>query len=245
MSMRTLAKDAGVCMAEVLIALAAGAVVFSAAVQSLQHFHVRLSGQQKTMATTQDVRIGLKVFEDEMRQAGSGASLSEAPVQAAGSQDVTFLANLGGLITILTGPVSANQNDLPVADGSDWPKGKRIVLCERDHCAAGQLAKDGRKGTLSLTGPVGQDFQAGSDIRVSNAVRYYLGQDRNSRPVLMRQVDGGANPLIGSVEEFQLSYFDRSGAPTVDPSRVARLRVQLRAGTGGRTIVKEIGLRMK
>ena len=63
MSRRPIGNCRGVCLAEVLIALAAGAVVLSATVQSLDHFERRLSKQHVVAAQAQDPPVRLQVLE--------------------------------------------------------------------------------------------------------------------------------------------------------------------------------------
>ncbi len=233
----------GACLAEALIATAAGLVVLAATLQSLDLFERRLSAQHVAAARAQDLRIGLKVLEDEVRVAGSASPPSGAPLTVAGRQELEFEANLGGLVTRLTSPVSSGQLDLPVVDGSGWPKGKRVLLCGRDRCAAGKLARDGHKALLSITAPLEQDFAAGSEVRVVNRVRYYVKTERSGTARLMRSVDGGANPLIGEITRFQVNYLDRDGVPTTDPSRVARLLVEAAVGGDAAVLARVIGLR--
>lgn len=234
---------AGICLAEFMIAMAAGAVVLSATILTLNHFQHRLLNQHDTMARHQDMRIGLRVMEAELRVAGSGAALSEQAVLKADPQEIKFLANLDGLITTLTEPVSASQQELKVGGGSDWPKGKRIVVCGADRCAESRLAHDGRRRALSLTSPLGQDFPTGSAVFVSNQVRYYVGRDRRGGTTVMRQVDGGANPLVGDVARFRLRYLDRDGKPTQDAGRVSRVRMEIAVGDGRQVLTREVGLR--
>ena len=235
---------AGICLAELMIAMAASAVVLSAAVQALTHFQQRLWAQHDAIASQQDLRIGMEVLEAELRLAGTGALPSSQALLRAERQEVEFLANLGGLATTLTESVSSSQSELTVLDGSDWSKGKRIVVCGSDRCAEGRLARDGQRHTLSLTEPIGQAFPTGSLVYVANQVRYYLGKDRHGKSSLMRQVDGGANSLIGEVAWFQLAYLGKDGKPTHDQARVARVRVDIAVGDGGRrTMTSEVGRR--
>jgi hypothetical protein len=239
---RLIGTSRGVCLAEVMIALAAGAVVLAATLQSLDHFQHRLSRQHAGAARTQDLRIGLRILDEEVRLAGTASSPSESPVVVAGEQEISFTANLGGLATTLAEPVSSLQQDLPVTDGTDWAKGKRVLVCDRDRCAESRLARDGRARTLSVTNPLGRDFAAGSEVRVANQVRYYLKTDRKGATSVMREVDGGASTLIGEVKQFRLRYLDRDGARTVDPSRVALVQIEAAAGNG-HAVVRNIWVR--
>lgn len=235
---------AGICLAEFLIAMTAGAVVLATSVQTLHHFRERLQAQHGAFARHQDLGIGLSVMEAELRSAGTGTPLSAAVLQA-GREEVVFLSNLEGLTTMLTEAVSANQLDLKVKDGADWPNGKRVVICGAESCGESRLAGDGRQRTLVLTGPLGQTFPAGSVVSLSNQVRYYLGRDQRNKSVLMRQVDGGANPLVGDIARFRLVYLDRQGSPTQDAAHVARVRVEIAVEDDGLTITKDVVLRAR
>lgn len=242
MNLRPIGNSRGVCLAEVMIALAAGTVVLAATLQSLDHFQHRLWRQHEAAAQTQDLRIGFRILDEEVRLAGTASPPAEAPVQMAGEQEIAFTANLGGLATTLAEPVSSLQQNLPVVDGTDWAKGKRVLVCDRNRCAESRLARDGRKRTLEVTDPLGHDFAAGSDVRVANQVRYYLKTDRKGTASVMREVDGGASTLIGEITGFRLRYLDRDGMRTADPSRVALVRIEAAAG-GGHAVVRNVWVR--
>ena len=239
-----LTPEAGVCLAEAIIAMAAGAVVLSATIQSLMHFQHRLSAQHVTVTRSQDQRIGMQIMEDELRLGGVGTA-GETAILKAESQEIEFVANADGLRTTLTQPATPAHTELTVADGTDWRKGKRINVCADEVCAEGRLAKDGRRFGLTLAAPLGRDLPAGSQITVSNRVRYYLGQNQHGIPTLMRQLDGGTNPIVGEVSAFHLSYFDQAGQPTADLGRIARVRIGLSVGDGRRTVHAEVALRAK
>lgn len=241
-------NDSGICLAEAMIALAAGAVVLSTTIQALDHLDRRLGTQHDTVARHQDLRIGMNIMEAELRLAGTGAALlgagTDDAVLKAEPQEIQFLANLDGVTTTLTEPALPGQQGLTVRDGSNWTKGKRIVICGGERCGESRLARDGRRTALSLTAPLDQAFPAGSIVLVSNTIRYYLGKDGRGKPALMRQVDGGANPLIGDVASFRLRYLDKEGKPTWDIRCVTRVRMELAVGDGHRAFMSEIGLRL-
>ena len=233
---------AGVCLAEAMIAMAAGVVVLSTTIQALNHFQQRLWTQQGAIARHQDLRLGMGVLEAELRLVGPGAPASGTGLLKVDSQEIEFLANLAGLTTTLSSAVSPGQEKLPVHDGADWPKGKQVVVCAEDRCAEGRLARDGRRLALTLTDPLEQGFPAGSAVSVSNQVRFYVRKDQRGTTSLMRQVDGGASTLIGDVTWFRLLYLDGEGKRTQDSSRVARVRVEVSVGGDRRVLTKEIGL---
>ncbi|MEW6246799.1 MAG: hypothetical protein AB1555_08835 [Nitrospirota bacterium] len=243
MMARRLGDEQGTTLLELLIGLVAGAVVLSAVLQTLKHCQSRFHAQQDTIARHQDLRLGLEVMGSELRMAGSGFSPADRTVRKADSQEVEFAANLGGYVTTLAQPVMAGQQELPVGDGTDWPKGKRIVVCAAERCAEGRLAKDGQRARLTLAAPLGQFFPPGSVVSVSNDVRYYLGRDERGAARVMRMVDGGAGTLIGDVAHFELKYFDREGRPAHALDRVARVRVEVAVGRGRAIVTHDIGLR--
>ena len=236
-------KSRGVCLLEVLIAIAAGFVVVTATLQALDQFGGRFVGQLEAMGRHQDQRLGVRVLQEELRLAGSGAFEGQPPLLTAGSQDIAFLANLDGRRTTLTGPVSAMEQTLPVLDGSDWRKGKHAVVCADGRCARAELARDGQRNGLSLVAGLGQAFPSGSEVFMSNHVRYYVATGAQGKAMLMREVDGGANSMVGEVSRFTLSYVDHGGRPTVTPADVGRVKIEMVVGAEHRSMATEIALR--
>ena len=234
---------AGMSLIELLIAMTAAAVVLSTSIEALTHFQQRWRLQQETMAQQQDLRIGLQLFEEELHAAGSGAPFWESAVVTAQPEEIGFRANLAGRITTLTASVSPTQLSIPVEDGAGWPEGKRLWVCDADRCAKSRLDRRGRRHMIAITEPLGQAFPDGSVVTVSNDVRYYLRAGEAGDASVMRQVDGGANPLIGDVNSFRLNYMDRHGVPTQDAACVARVRILLAVTNSRRVIIREVGLR--
>lgn len=243
MNIQTLKNSSGICLVELMIAMAAGLVVLSATIQMLTHCQQRMWDQYDTIGLHQDQRIGIGVMREELRLAGSGVPRIPAVLLRADRQEIEFNANIGGYTTNLTGTVSPEVAELPVADGTGWVKGKRVLICSNERCAENHLARDGQRTSLSLASPLGQAFPAGSEVMISNRVRYYLSKSRSGRVSLMRQVDGGANPVVSDVSLFSLSYADRHGRPTLDPAIVSRVKVELSVGRNHRVLTSEVGLR--
>jgi hypothetical protein len=225
------------------VGLAAGLAVLGAALQGLTHFQQRLLVQQRTIAWSQDLRLGLQVLTAELRLAGTGEPVSAPALLTAEGQEIEFHANLAGLTTVLTEAAEEGQLELVVETGTGWPKGKRIVLCAGEQCAVHHLARDGRVRGLTLTSALTQAFPAGTALSVSNRVRYYLRSDQQGNTALMRMVDGGAGTLMGEIGLFRLSYLDGGGRPTLDPGQVLRVRVEVGPEGGAWTIMQEVGLR--
>lgn len=241
--MLPLHNNTGICLTEVLVAMAAGAVILSATFQALTLFESKLTAQQDTIGRHQDQRLGLHVIEEELRLAGTGSATDSPAIVSLGAHEVEFVANLENLTTSVTEPVSALQQELRVLNGSNWNRGKHIVICSADYCAEGRLALDGRRTSLSLTAPLGMAFPAGSEVFVSNRLRYYLSTAPSGTQRVMRQNDGGANILIEDVTRFHLVYLNGQGKPTSDAGSVSRVRIDLTVGHDRQGIVSEIGLR--
>jgi hypothetical protein len=74
-------------------------------------------------------------------------------------------------------------------------------------------------------------------------VHYYLGQDNQGVPRIMREVDGGIGILISGIDDFRLEYFARNGLPTTDSALVARVRVTAGLKDIHGLMIHEIGLR--
>jgi hypothetical protein len=227
-----------------MIAMAAGAVVLAATIQTLHHFDERLREQHRTVARQQDLRLGLAILEAEVRLAGTGSLPSGNGLLKAERQELEFTANLEGLATALRGQASPGERELGVENGSDWRKGKRVVLCSGERCADGRLAAAGRRDVLILEQPVGQSFPTASPVVLCNRVRYYLGRDQWGHPSLLREVDDGANTLIGGVTSFQLVYLDGEGKPTADVARITRVKIRVAVGED-QPVTKEIGFRAR
>ena len=238
----TVQSMAGVSLVELLIGLAAGSLVMAATMQTLVHLERRFSAQQDTMAQHQELRIGLNVLESELRLAGSGAAPTVPAVTKSTADEVEFLANLAGSVTVLTVAASSGETALAVRSGASWPKGKRVLICDQFRCEEGRLSRDGKMSQLALTTPLTSAFPAGAVVTLSNTVRYYLKPEAAGLSQLMRQVDGGAGSLIGNVSHFRLKYLTATGQPTADPRRVSRIAVDLAVGRDREPVSTLVGL---
>lgn len=236
---------AGVSLVELMIGLAAGSLVMAATMHTLMHLERRFSAQQEAMAQHQELRIGLNVLESELRLAGSGAAPMDAGVTKSTPDEVEFLANLAGAVTVLTSAAPAGETTLAVRSGMGWPKGKRVLICDQSRCEEGRLSRDGKTSQLSLAAPLASTFPAGAVVSLSNTVRYYLKPDAAGFSQLMRQVDGGAGSLIGNVSHFRLKYLTATGQPTGDPRRVSRIAVDLAVGQDQQPVSTLVGLSVR
>lgn len=173
-----------------------------------------------------------------------GVVRGRCPFLKAEADEAEFFANLSGSSTTLTQIAEIGRQDLPVEDGTDWPKGKQVLVCTAVHCVWNRLAADGRKQTLTLATPTAEQFQAQSAVFLLNRVRYYLKRQDDGTRRLMREVDGGASTLLGDVSGFQLQYFNRSGEPTTDVREVVRVRVTIQVGRQGSMLSRDIAIRL-
>ncbi len=232
-----LAHEDGVCLAEFLVSLATGAVVLAGAFQAFTFLQAHAMQQQRALSHQQDVRIGLEVFEQEVRLATADAIVTASP------EEFHFLANLHDLRTTLTGPIAPGQSVLPVLDGSGWAKGKTVKLCGPQLCENHSLAGDGQRLQLTLTEPVGSAFPTGGSVEITNRVVYYSKPDQRGVLRLMRMVDGGANVLVGELNHLRLSYWDEQGRRAQNPVMTKRVVMEMRARSSSTTTISEVSLR--
>ena len=184
----------------------------------------------------QDVRLGLDLFEQELRVAGSG-SLSIVRPDA-----VEFRANVSGLMTNVTMPAAAGQTALAVEDGRGWPDHKFVRVCWNDLCEQFTLARAGQRNLLTFVEPAPRPIPSGASVMVINRIRYYSRPDERGILRWLRQVDGGASVIAGNISRFTLRFWDTQGRPTTDPDSVRRLLVEIALPGRAVTETREISL---
>jgi prepilin-type N-terminal cleavage/methylation domain-containing protein len=234
---------AGFSLVELLIALSISGIATSAAIHLVSAYGLRVTSQQSTMVSNQELRLGLDVLCSEVRLAGAGLLGAEAPFTKAERDEVEFFANLSGSSTTLTQNVEIGRQELPVEEGAGWSKGKQLLLCTAERCAWNRLAADGRKQQLTLVTSVTERLPMHSAAFLLNRVRYYLKRDDDGTMRLMREVDGVASTLLADVEVFQLHYVDRTGVETTDAKETVRLRVTIQVGSKGSMLTREVAIR--
>lgn len=235
---------AGVSLIELLISMAISSVAISASIHMFSAVGLRFTAQHSTMATNQDLRLGLDVLCSEIRLAGSGLLGGDAPFLKAKSDEVEFFAGLSGESTTLTQMADIARQELSVEEGAGWPKGKQVLVCTAARCLWNQLAADGRKHTLSLATPLGEPAPIRSAVFLLNRVRYYVKRQDDGVLRVMRDVDGGSSTLLGDVRRFELQYLDRNGAVATEVGEVVRVRITIQAGRQGSTLLRDVAIRM-
>jgi Tfp pilus assembly protein PilV len=228
----------GSSLIEVMTAMAAGLVVLLAALQAMLYFQREFARHQAQIAQQQDVRLGLELFEQEIRLAG-WESLSIARPDA-----VEFTANVSGFMTNVNAPVLAGQTALTVDDGRGWPENKTVRVCWEDQCENFTLARGGARNVLTLVEPAPRPIPPGASVMVMNRLRYYSRPGEDGIVKWLRQIDGGASVMAGDLARVRLSYWDAQGRPTMQPNSVRRIVVEI--AFAGRAIkeMREIALRM-
>lgn len=235
--------SAGMTLVELLVTLAVSMVILSASIQGLYLFQQKYLAQQRAMEQQQELRIGLQVFNSELRLAGGSRSKIGLSLLNVKKTDVAFWANLNGTTTTLRQPILGTTVTLPVANGRGWKKGRQILICEATVCVKARLAVNGVRNTLKVEVPVGRRFSAGSQVMELRYVRYYLGKDRQGHPSIMRQVGGGINSFISHITHFEMKYFTPTGFPTVNPGDVSRVTVEVAVGSSNKLIRSGVSLR--
>jgi len=235
--------SSGFSLIELLIALSISGLATSAAIHMFSAYGLRVTSQQATMVSNQELRLGLDVLCSEVRLAGAGLLGGEEPFTKAKRDEIEFFANLSGSSTRLTEPAEIGRQDLSVEEGAGWPKGKQLLLCRADRCAWSRLAADGRKQQLTLVTPITERLPMHSAVFLLNRVRYYLKRDDDGTTRLMREVDGVASTLLTDVSGFDLHYVDRAGMVTTEARETVRVRVTLQVGRKGSMLAREIAIR--
>lgn len=234
----------GHSLIELLVAMTAGLVVFGAAVQGVTHLRGGFAQQRELATRQQDARISLAVMASELGAAGLGLQLIGQPLLTTAIEEVSFYANLSGLSTHLTRASAADDTVLQVRSGAGWRKGKRVFLCDDTRCLQGRLARNGRRGELTLLTRLEAGFAQGSLVLLVNHVRYYLRREGKGLSRLMRMVDGGASTLVDEVTAMRLSYFGPEGRPALDPAAISQVRIDLTLKGTNIPIRRVISVRM-
>lgn len=211
----------GLCLTEVLVGLTAGAIVLAAALNALNVARSQVGKQHNDLRHQQDLRLGLEVFEQEVRLAAADS------IVTATAEEVQFHANISAHRTVTTGAVAPGQSVIAVQDGSGWGEGKTVIICGHGACEAHHLSRSGQRYQLTVTEPITLSFPAGASVEVSNRVVYYSKRDDSGTVNLMRMIDGGSNVLIGGLEDLHFSYWDEDGHATQQPSLVRRVVLEI------------------
>jgi hypothetical protein len=235
--LRCLMEQSGVCLSELMAALAIGTLVLAGSLEAFNIVQAQAVRQQRTMTIQQEIRLGLEVFEQEVRMASSST------IAIARSDRFEFLANIHGLRTVTTGLVAPGQTVLPVQNGSGWGEGKTVVLCGSSGCESLRLANEGQRSQLLLGGPVRGLYPAGASVEVRNRVTYYTRGEDGDRREFMRQIDGGAGVLIGNLQSVRLSFWDEWGGAAAGIGRITRVAVELLPAVGARMVVRDVTVR--
>ena len=229
--------ESGTSLLELIGAMVAGLVVLGATLQSLSYFQQEFAQQQDLITQHQDLRLGLELFEQELRLAGPG-SLSVIVSDA-----VEFTANIHGLMTNVTSAAMIGQTTLAVDDGRGWPDRKLVRICWNEQCQHSTLARAGQRNLLTLVEPIAYAIPAGASVSVMNRLRYYSRTDERGSLRLLRQIDGGASVLIGNIEGVTFSYWSEHGTRTTQPELVRRIIIEISLLNRAVRETREISLR--
>ena len=232
-----LRSPTGFSLVEVMAAMAAGLVVLAAVLQALGYFQREFVRLHERLTQRQDVRLGLELFEQELRLASSASMSMIRP------DVVEFMANVGGLTTTVTAAMAPGQTTVPVEDGRGWPDNKLVRVCWSDQCEQFTLARAGQRNLLTFVEPATRPVPSGASAMVMNRVRYYSRPDEREVVRWLRQVDGGASVIAGNIESFTLQYWDAQGRPVTRAESVRRILIEIALPGRMSKETREIGLR--
>ncbi len=227
----------GVCLAELLIGMAAGVIVLATVLETFDIVRQHVTKQQRDLTHQQDLRLGLAVFEQEARLATAESIVIANP------DEFQFRANINAQRTTTAGDVAQGQSVLAVQDGSGWGEGKVVAVCGLRVCELHRLARAGQRTLLTLAEPVQSAFPAGASVEVRNHVVCYTKHDERGLLRLMRMVDGGVGTLVGGLERARFAYRDDRGRATSEPSQVKRVVVEIKSNRSTHHVVREVSLR--
>lgn len=234
---RSLLSSDGVCLSELMISLAIGAVVLATALTTLNIVQMHVGKQQRSLNQQQDLRLGLEVFEHEVRLATADTIVTAAQDQ------FLFYANLSDRRTVTTAGLLPGQTVLPVLDGGGWGAGKTITVCGRHGCESHRLANAGQRFQLTLADPIESSFPESASVQILNRVVYYVKRHEAGNWNLMRMVDGGASLLIGDLDKLRFSYWNDMGQETTQPSLVRRVILDIHSDHPLHRMVREVSIR--
>lgn len=230
-----LSNPNGLCLTELMIGMAAALLVLAACLEVLYLGQKAVGAGSQKIAQQQDRRLGLEVFEQEVRLATRESLL------VIGRDTVEFWANIHARHTNITASVEQGQTALPVLDGRNWERGKFVKLCGEQRCETHRLARDGQRNQLLLESPVRISYPVGASVEMQNRVSYYTRAGGSVR--LMRMVDGGAGALIADLKAVRFFYRDQRGLATNDPSAVARVMIEIEPADSSRVERRTVALR--
>lgn len=231
-----MSTDAGTSLTELIIATAAGLIVLGATLHAVTYFQPHFSEQQERASRHQDLRLALDLLEQELRIGGFGSILTAAP------DELQFLANIHGLVTVVTTTATIGQTTLSVEEGRGWGEGKSVLLCAVELSEILTLARDGQRSLLTLIAPLTHTVPGGASLSMVNRVRYYTRRNEQGFMQLMRMVDGGASVLVDDIQDARFSYWDDRGQMTTNLQQITRVVVDVTIRSETFRFVRDIGL---
>jgi hypothetical protein len=133
---------------------------------------------------------------------------------------------------------------MTVEDGREWPDNKLVRICWNDQCEHLTLARPGQRNLLTFAEPAPRPIPSGASAMVMNRIRYYSRLDERGILRWLRQIDGGASVIAGSIASFTLSYLDAQGRPVTRLDSVRRVLVEIALSGLTAKEIREISLRL-
>ena len=251
----------GFTLVELLIGLVLIGIVSAGIYRVLLNNQRIYQAQTQRIEMLQNIRAGAAILPAELRELsaseGDIVSMSATSIRIRGMRQLAFLCAppaLGGanvILAIRRSPIYGTrafdenrdsvlvyyEGDEAIRGDDGWVIG-RILLTTAGLCADGSPAVflttnlffDGGLNQQPVTG----NIRAGSPVRGFEPVTYRLYTASDTRPYIGLEEGGSAiQPLIGplTTNGLSLAYFDSTGASTSTRTRVAMIRMTLRAET--------------
>lgn len=190
---------------ESLIALTLFLFIFLAGIEVFSSARKTLSELGESQMTEENISAAIDRIRADVRDAGRG--LAGPPgfeiVKSLEAVGQTLMIRSGDGSTRLTADTLAGQSFLPVADGRDFPSGRRICVMDDTKGETALIAEPGTS-LLSLASPLAGAYgRAGTSVVLVREISLYIDA---ARWVLRRKVDAGTGqPLLEDARSFAFS----------------------------------------
>ena len=229
-------KKNGVTLIELLIALAASAILTAVLYGTFIRHQKIYTTQDQVADMQQNVRIAMDQMTREIRMAGYGGNILAIFGNVNGFTNIVTPAS--DAITVIfadeVGELKQNASkgaqQVKVTDASIFNTDKKKYLCLNG--LSNYLIRNVSTDTVTLAAPLAEDHPIHQPVYLIKAVSYYIGVS-GGKSTLRRNENtgGGGQPLAENIETLEFSYIDAKGDVTANPPDIRMVKVTVTART--------------